>query len=120
MDSALDVHRLHFAFMIPFHNNFLHAARVLGGACDKFQRFSGEGTRLNRTHIDAMLGRSRMLVTALSPTIGYDKATAIAHNANDEGLTLMQAALTSGSIDEQRFDDIVDPRKLGGHGVASS
>ena len=54
-------------------NNFLHSARVLGDACDTFRRFSVEGTRLNRQHIDAMLGRSLMLVTALSPVIGYDQ-----------------------------------------------
>ena len=92
MDSALDVRRLHFAFTITFHNNFIHAARVLGDACDKLRRFSVEGTKLNRTHIDEMLGRSLMLVTAL----------------------------TSGYIDEKRFDEIVDPRKMVGHGVAGS
>jgi fumarate hydratase class II len=101
-------------------NTFLHAARVLGDACDQLRRFSVEGTRLNRTHIDEMLGRSLMLVTALSPVIGYDKASAIAHKANDEGLTLKEAALKSGYIDEQRFDEIVDPRKMVGHGVAGS
>src|ERR1700680_408365 len=63
-------------------NNFLHSARVLGDACDKFRRFSVEGTRLNHRHISEMLGRSLMLVTALSPVIGYDKASAIAHRAN--------------------------------------
>jgi fumarate hydratase class II len=101
-------------------NNFLHSARVLGDACDKLRRFSVEGTQLNRQHIDEMLGRSLMLVTALSPVIGYDKASAIAHKANDEGLTLKEAALKSGYIDEKRFDEIVDPRKMVGHGVAGS
>src|SRR5262245_16686732 len=101
-------------------NNFLHSARVLGDACDKLRRFSVEGTRLNRARIDEMLGRSLMLVTALSPVIGYDKASAIAHKANDEGLTLKEAALKSGYIDEQRFDEIVDPRKMVGHGVDGS
>jgi fumarate hydratase class II len=101
-------------------NNFLHSARVLGDACDKFRRFSVEGTRLNRAHLDEMLGRSLMLVTALSPVIGYDKASAIAHKANDEGVTLKEAALKSGYIDEKRFDEIVDPRKMVGHGVAGS
>jgi fumarate hydratase, class II len=61
-----------------------------------------------------------MLVTALSPMIGYDKASAIAHKANDEGLTLKEAALLSGEIDEKRFDEIVDPRKMVGHGVGGS
>jgi fumarate hydratase, class II len=101
-------------------NNFLHSARVLGDACDKFRRFSVEGTQLNCQHIDEMLGRSLMLVTALSPVIGYDKAAAIAHKAHDENRTLKEAALKSGYIDEKRFDEIVDPRKMVGHGVAGS
>jgi len=101
-------------------NNFLHSARVLGDACDKLQRFSVEGTRLNEKRIDEMVGRSLMLVTALSPVIGYDKASAIAHKANDEGLTLKEAALQSGYIDEARFNEIVDPRKMVGDGVAGS
>jgi fumarate hydratase class II len=101
-------------------NNFLHAARVLGDACDKFRRFSVEGTRLNGKRIAEMLGRSLMLVTALSPVIGYDKASSIAHKANDEDLTLKQAALKSGFIDEKRFDEIVDPNKMVGHGLAGS
>ncbi len=101
-------------------NNFLHSARVLGDACEKFRRFSVEGTRLNRARIDELLGRSLMLVTALSPVIGYDKASAIAHKANDDGLTLKEAALRSGFIDEKRFDEIVDPKKMVGHGVAGS
>ena len=74
-------------------NNFLHCARVLGDACEKLRRFSVEGTRLDRNRIDDTLGRSLMLVTALSPVIGYDKASAIAHKASAEGLTLKEAAL---------------------------
>ncbi|MCL2452306.1 MAG: lyase family protein, partial [Alphaproteobacteria bacterium] len=101
-------------------NNFLHSARLLGDACDKFRRFSVEGTRLNRERIGEMLGRSLMLVTALAPAIGYDKAAAIAHKANEEGLTLKEAALRSGIIDEKQFDEIVDPKKMVGHGVAGS
>jgi fumarate hydratase, class II len=53
-------------------------------------------------------------VTALSPMIGYDKASAIAHKANDEGLTLKEAALP----DEERFDEVVDPRAMVRHGAA--
>jgi fumarate hydratase class II len=101
-------------------NNFLHSTRVLGDACDTLRRFSVEGTRLNRTHIDEMLGRSLMLVTALTPVIGYDQAAAIAHKAHEEGLTLKEAALQSGFIDEKQFDAIVDPKKMVGHGVAGS
>jgi fumarate hydratase class II len=93
-------------------NNFLRSARVLGDACDKFRRFSVGGTRLNRARIDEMVGRSLMLVIALSPVIGYDKASAIAHKANDDGLKLKEAALKSGAIDAIRFDEIVDPKKM--------
>ena len=67
-----------------------------------------------------MVDRSLMPVTALSPVIGYDKASAIAHKANDEDLTLKEAALRSGAIDEKRFDEIVDPKKMVGHGVGGS
>ncbi|MGO9007938.1 MAG: class II fumarate hydratase [Beijerinckiaceae bacterium] len=101
-------------------NNFLHSARLLADACDKLRRYQVEGTQLNRKRIDEMLGRSLMLVTALSPVIGYDKASAIAHKANDAGLTLKEAALDSGYIDEKRFDEIVDPKKMVGHGLAGS
>jgi len=101
-------------------NNFLHSARILGDACEKLRHFSVEGARLNRKRIDEMVGRSLMLVTALSPVIGYDKASAIAHKANDEDLTLKEAALKSGYVDEQGFDEIVDPKKMVGHGVAGS
>ena len=101
-------------------NNYLHAARVLGDACDKFRRFSVEGTRLNRQRLADVVGRSLMLVTALSPAIGYDKASAIAHLANDEDLTLKEAALKSGFIGETLFDEIVDPSKMVGQGVKGS
>jgi fumarate hydratase, class II len=67
-----------------------------------------------------MVDRSLMLVTALSPVIGYDKASAIAHKANDEDLTLKEAALKSGYIDEERFDEIVDPKNMVGHGVGGA
>jgi fumarate hydratase, class II len=101
-------------------SNFLHSARILADACEKLRRFSVEGTQLNRKRIDDLVGRSLMLVTALSPVIGYDAASAIAHAANDRNLTLREAALASGAIDARRFDEIVDPAKLVGHGVGGS
>jgi fumarate hydratase, class II len=101
-------------------NNFLHSVRILGDVCDNLRRFSIEGTKLNLKRIDEMVGRSLMLVTALSPVIGYDRASAIAHVAAEQGLTLKEAALASGYIDEKRFDQIVDPKKLVGHGVGGS
>jgi fumarate hydratase class II len=93
-------------------NNFLHAATILADGSDKFRIFSVEGTQLNRPRIEEFLDRSLMLVTALSPVIGYDKSSIIAHHAQDENLTLKEAALASGYIDEKRFDEVVDPKKM--------
>jgi fumarate hydratase class II len=93
-------------------NDFLHSARILADGCDKFRTFSVEGTELNRAHIAELVERSLMLVTALSPIVGYDKASAIAHRALAEGTSLKEAALKSGWIDEGTFDRVVDPRKM--------
>ncbi|MFF4750742.1 class II fumarate hydratase [Streptomyces sp. NPDC002514] len=94
-------------------NNILHSARILADACEKLRRYSVEGTELDRARIDDYVGRSLMLVTALSPTIGYDKASAIAHKADDEGTTLREAALALG-VAAADFDRIVDPATMVG------
>ena len=93
-------------------NNFLHAATILSDGSDKFRTYSVEGTQLNLPKISEYLNRSLMLVTALSPVIGYDKASAIAHAAMDNNQTLREAALASGFIDAGKFDEIVDPKKM--------
>jgi fumarate hydratase class II len=93
-------------------NNFLHCARILGDGCEKFRRFSVEGTELDRARIADLVGRSLMLVTALSPVVGYDKASAIAHRALAAGTSLREEALKSGWIDARTFDEVVDPRKM--------
>jgi fumarate hydratase class II len=93
-------------------NNFLHSARILADGCEKFRTFSVEGTQLNRERVAELVNRSLMLVTALSPVIGYDKASAIAHSALAQGITLKEAAMKTGWIDERTFDEVVDPRKM--------
>jgi fumarate hydratase, class II len=93
-------------------NNFLHSARILADGCEKFRMYSIEGTRINEAKIKEYLDNSLMLVTALSPLIGYDKASQIAHKAMAEGTTLKAATLNSGFIKEEDFDRIVDPRKM--------
>lgn len=95
-------------------NNFLHAATILADACTKLREYCIEGTQLSRSQIDDYVDRSLMLVTALSPVIGYDKASAIAHKASEEGTTLREAALASGDIDAEAFDRIVDPAAMAG------
>ncbi|GAA3596036.1 class II fumarate hydratase [Streptomyces osmaniensis] len=93
-------------------NNFLHSARILADACEKLRTFCVEGTEVNRKQTSAYLDHSLMLVTALSPKIGYDKASKIAHKANNEGTTLRKAALASGYISAEDFDRIVDPQRM--------
>jgi len=93
-------------------NNFLHSARILADVCEKFRVYSIEGTTLNEKRIAQFVQNSLMLVTALSPVIGYDKASKIAHKALDEETTLKQAALATGWIDEKTFDQVVDVKKI--------
>jgi fumarate hydratase, class II len=93
-------------------DNFLHSARILADGCEKFRVFSIEGTVLNEKRIAQFVQNSLMLVTALSPVIGYDKASKIAHKAMNEETTLKQAALATGWIDEKTFDEVVDPKKM--------
>jgi len=98
---------------IIIHNS-LQSARLLADACEKFRLYSVEGTELNRSKLQEYVDRLLMLVTALRPVIAYDKASQIAHKALKEGITLKQAALTTGLITEQNFDEIVDPAKMVG------
>jgi fumarate hydratase class II len=95
-------------------NNFLHSATILGDACEKLREYCIDGAQLHRDQIDGYVGRSLMLVTALSPTIGYDKASTIAHKASDEGTTLREAALATGFVSADEFDRIVRPAAMVG------
>ncbi len=95
-------------------NTVLHSARILGDACDKLRQFGIEGITLDTERISKYVNESLMLVTALSPVIGYDKASAIAHKALDENKTLRDAALSSGYIRAEEFDKIVVPAHMVG------
>ena len=95
-------------------NNVLHSARILGDASEKLRRYSVEGTELDRDKIAQYVEESLMLVTALSPYVGYDKASAIAHKADDESSTLREAALALG-VSAADFDRIVVPQKMVGN-----
>jgi fumarate hydratase, class II len=95
-------------------NNVLHSARILGDAAEKLRTYCIDGIQLNTDQIDHYVHRSLMLVTALSPVIGYDKASAIAHDADRTGRTLRESALDSGAITAEDFDRIVDPATMVG------
>jgi fumarate hydratase, class II len=98
--------------------NIAHSVTILAGGCSNFRKFLVEGTRPNLEKIKEYVDRSLMLVTALSPKIGYDKASKIAHYALDNDLTLKDAALKLGFVTEEEFDRVVDPKKMVHPGVA--
>jgi fumarate hydratase class II len=100
--------------------NITHSVTILTDGCTNFRRFLIEGTKPNLKKINEYVERSLMLVTALSPVIGYDKASKIAHYAMDNDLTLKSAALKLGYVTEAEFDRVVDPRKMVKPYVASS
>jgi fumarate hydratase class II len=92
--------------------NITHSITILTDGCTNFRKFLVEGTKPNLKKIKEYVDRSLMLVTALSPVIGYDKASQIAHYAMDNDLTLKAAALKLGFVTEEVFDRVVDPTKM--------
>jgi fumarate hydratase class II len=93
-------------------SNITHSITIMTDGCVNFRKFLVEGTKPNLKKIGEYVERSLMLVTALSPVIGYDKASKIAHYAMDNDLTLREAALQLGFVTEAEFDRVVDPRKM--------
>jgi fumarate hydratase class II len=93
-------------------SNIAHSITILSDGCINFRRFLVEGTKPNLRKIKEYVDRSLMLVTALSPVIGYDKASQIAHYAMDNDLTLKEAALKLGFVTQDLFDRVVDPAKM--------
>jgi fumarate hydratase, class II len=96
-------------------NNVLHMARILGDATTKLREFSIQKIKLDQNRVSKYVTESLMLVTALSPVIGYDKASQISHYALDNNLSLKEAALKLGYVKSEEFDRIVDPKKMVGN-----
>jgi len=92
--------------------NLSHSITIMTDGCINFRKFLIEDTKPNLKKIKENVDRSLMLVTALSPVIGYDKASKIAHYAMDNDLTLRTAALKLGFVTEELFDRVVDPAKM--------
>ncbi|HEY9346874.1 MAG TPA: lyase family protein, partial [Inquilinus sp.] len=101
-------------------SNFLHSACILADGCEKFRQYSVEGTELNRDRIKGYVDGSVMLVTALSPVIGYQNAAHIAEKAIADNTTLREAALASGKVDAALFDKTIDPLSMVGDGLAGA
>jgi fumarate hydratase class II len=92
--------------------NVIQSIKMLADSCNNFTDFFVVGLKPDREQIKAYLHRSLMLVTALSPVIGYDQAARIAHLAHDQGLTLKEAALKLGYLSAEEFDRLVNPYKM--------
>ena len=109
------------AFRPILISNYLHSAVIMADMSDHFRQFMVEGAELNEARLKENIERSVMMVTALSPVIGYDKASVISHYAIDRNLTLKEAALANG-VTEDLFDKVVKPLALtrGGSADVSS
>jgi fumarate hydratase class II len=100
--------------------NIAHSITIMTDGCINFRKFLVDGTEPNLKKIKEYVDRSLMLVAALSPVIGYDKASKIAHYALENDLTLKAAALSLGFVTEEEFDRVVDPAKMTQAQVATS
>ncbi|MFN7085845.1 MAG: class II fumarate hydratase [Burkholderiales bacterium] len=94
--------------------NFLHSAKLLAHACENFNEHCAVGITPNLERIDQLMRNSLMLVTALNPYIGYEKAAAIAKNAHKKGLTLKESAVALGYLTAEQFDRWVKPESMVG------
>jgi fumarate hydratase class II len=95
-------------------HNVLHSVRLLADACDSFDTHCARGIEPDRARIEELVDRSLMLVTALAPRLGYDRAAAIAKKAHAEGLTLKEAAVKLGYLTAEEFDREVRPESMVG------
>jgi fumarate hydratase class II len=92
--------------------NFLQSVRLMADAAESFTDRCVVGIKANEEHIAALMQRSLMLVTALAPHIGYDKAAEIAKTAHKNGTTLREEAVALGYVTEEEFDEIVRPENM--------
>jgi fumarate hydratase, class II len=92
--------------------NFLHSAKLLAHGCTNFNEQCAVGIEPNRERIEKLMRESLMLVTALNPHIGYDKAAQIAKNAHKKGLTLKESAIALGHVTDKQFDAWVKPEDM--------
>ncbi len=101
-------------------HNVLSSAQLLADGMTSFRDYTVAGTKLNKSRISEGLEQSLMLVTALTPAIGYDKAAELAHQAHQQGISLRTAAVQSGLLTEAQFDVVVNPINMVGEGVAGA
>jgi fumarate hydratase class II len=93
-------------------HNFLHSVRLLRDATRSFVEFCIDGIEINREQIDENVQDSLMLVTALNPHIGYDKAAQVAKNAHKKKISLRESAIELGYLTGEEFDAKVNPEEM--------
>ena len=93
-------------------HNLLESIELLSGSCTSFREHCIEGLEANVSRIETLLDQSLMLVTALTPQVGYDRACAIAKHAHNHQLSLREAALVLGEISAEQFDNWVQPNQM--------
>jgi fumarate hydratase class II len=93
-------------------HNLLHSIRLIRDACHNFVDYCVSGIEINRAQIDEQVNKSLMLVTALNPYIGYDKAAQIAKHAHKKGISLREAAVELGHLTGEEFDQYVKPERM--------
>ena len=93
-------------------HNFLHSTMLLGHSCASFTKYCVEGLEPNREQIERYVENSLMLVTALSPHIGYDNSAKVAKKAHAEGITLREATIAMGLLKGEEFDRLVRAEKM--------
>jgi len=92
--------------------NVIQSIRIISDTCNNFTDFLVKDLQLNEKQIRAFLGTSPMLITALSPVIGYDKAAEVAHLAMEKEISLKEACIELGYVSADEFDRLVDPYKM--------
>ncbi|MEB3308593.1 MAG: lyase family protein, partial [Cyanobacteriota bacterium] len=93
-------------------HNLLESIELLSGSCTSFREHCIEGLQAQESRIETLLDQSLMLVTALTPAIGYDRACAIARHAHQHQLSLKEAAGSLGELDPHTFDELVQPQRM--------
>ena len=92
--------------------NFLHSVTLISDACHGYVEYMIKGIEVDRAKVDWYVKNSLMLVTALTPKVGYDKAAKIAHSAHVNRTSLLEAALKSGHLTREEFEDLMKPEKM--------
>ena len=110
--AVLDRRRGHVSSLGLIIYNFLHSVTLVADACHGYVEYMIKGIEVDRAKVDWYVKNSLMLVTALAPKVGYDKAAQIAHTAHVEHSSLREAALKLGYLTGEEFDQLVKPERM--------